>query len=117
MTSYKIVSFFMDGTSQIEARGFATPEAAGVEAGRIWRDQFNYGRSEHTPTMAHNSGIVSLGVREDSRPCPNCDGEGSYLTLEGYKVTGSGYGDAHEVEALNKCERCDGSGVLWGVTK
>jgi len=44
--------------------------------------------------------------------CYNCDGEGHILVLCGYHQYGPGYGDCEQIERMEECEQCGGSGEI-----
>jgi len=53
-------------------------------------------------------------VNDPYVPCPYCDGEsGTYGFTGGYRVTGSGYGDAVPTEGEQPCPRCEGEGEVY----
>lgn len=49
---------------------------------------------------------------KDSPTCSKCHGKGYRLFAYGYKVTGSGFGDAEEDFEEVACDICDGDGVV-----
>ena len=46
------------------------------------------------------------------RHCEECAGEGHIHYTEGYRVTGSDYGDCEEIERVRECDECYGTGEV-----
>lgn len=59
---YYVIGTFGNIEKEVLAGPFDDFHAAKLEADYLWVHEYNRGRSRHTPSMGHNSGITSIGI-------------------------------------------------------
>lgn len=59
---FYVIGVFGRTVEEVLAGPYDSFETAAKVADVLWRDDYNYGRSRHTPSMGHNSGITSIKI-------------------------------------------------------